>query len=553
MYIDDCLIKGKNSLYRRVLLRESIRIGGHVKKRTIANISHLPETQIQALKFVLQNPDCLSKVENCQNLDITSAKSVGAVVLLRHVAKELGITKSLGKSWNASLFMWLIFARLINQGSRLSAVRLARNHAVCEIMETGSFDENDLYNAMDWGYSRQQKIESKLFALHNKRKASSTDHVFLYDVTSTYLEGEKNELAAYGYNRDKKRGKQQVVYGLLTDADGVPISVEAFNGNTKDNATFNSQINKLKKRFGVKSLTLVGDKGMIKSLQIEALTSENFNYITSITRPQIKELLQRQIIQMELFDEKLCEVFDEADGIRYILRRNPRRTIEMEKIRNSKRTNATKKVEVAIKYLAGGQQRKVATQVKKITEYLKKIKIDGYTVVTGDEQTRQIRLVVDNEKLEEIKKLDGCYVIKTDLEKSRNLKKEVIHDRYKALAEVEWAFRTNKTGYLEVRPVYVRKEKRTRAHLLITMIAYKMEQFLRNAWKNFDITVKEAINCISGIKSIVIDTGFEKIQRVPRPDDFTRDLLNAVGVELPKVLSVVSDVVDTKKKLKNRR
>lgn len=564
MYVDDykTVINGKK--YRRALIRESYREGEKVNKRTIANIAHAPDSQIEAIKLALKSSDEIVVLKNAQAGNLTSSgKSVGAVAMLYQIAQILGITNALGKSREAILFLWLVFARLIDQGSRLSAARLARQHVVCEILGLEGFDENDLYNAMDWGCANQKKIESKLFLMLKKRSRDSefeAENIFLYDVTSTYLEGNQNELAEYGYNRDKKRGKLQIVYGLLTDKEGIPLSVEAFKGNTKDNKTLLSQIAKIKERFGVKYVTLVGDKGMIKSIEIEAINEEEkFNYITSITKPQILKLLKREVIAMELFDEKLGEVFDQQEGLRYILRRNPHRVEEMKWTRESKLSKVKNKISWANTYLLEHSRAKVETQVKNLKNYVEKLKLDDYVEVLakggggGNGQTRSVGIEIDQDKLNESSKLDGCYVIKTNLNKSKNLSKEVIHERYKALSEVEWAFRTQKTGYLEVRPIFVRKETRTRGHLLITMLSYRLEQFLRKCWKDIDLTVEEGIKKLTNLSSVIIKVRSEKLHRVPKPDKLSKQLLNAVQVKLPGALPLLENRVDTKTKLQNKR
>lgn len=567
MYVDDykTVINGK--IYRRALIRESYREGEKVNKRTIANIAHASDSQIEAIKVALKSSDEIVALKNAQAGNLTSSgKSVGAVAALYQISQILGITKALGKSREAILFLWLVFARLIDQGSRLSAARLARQHVVCEILGLDGFDENDLYEAMDWGCANQEKIESKLFLMLKKRSRDSefeTENIFLYDVTSTYLEGNQNELAEYGYNRDKKRGKLQIVYGLLTDKEGIPLSVEAFKGNTKDNKTFLSQIAKIKERFGVKYVTLVGDKGMIKSIEINVLNEEEtFNYITSITKPQILKLLKREVIAMGLFDEKLAEVFDQQEGLRYILRRNPHRVEEMKWTRESKLSKVKNKITCANTYLLEHPRAKVETQVKNLRKYLEKLKLDKYVEVVevlakggggGDRQTRSVGIEIDQDKLNELSMLDGCYVIKTNLNKSKNLSKEVIHERYKALSQVEWAFRTQKTGYLEVRPIFVRKETRTRGHLLITMLSYRLEHFLRKCWKDIDLTVEEGIKKLAMISSVIIKVRSEKLHRVPKPDKLSEQLLNAVQAKLPGTLPLIENGVDTKTKLQNER
>ena len=321
MHIDDQKYSRNGKQYRRVLLRNSYRVDGKVRHDTVASLSKCTDEEIDALKLALKNKGDLSQLKNIQQeLQTEQGLCMGAVWLLREMVRKLGILKVLGESRNAKLIQWLIMASLIEQGSRLSATRLAKRHAVCDILglEKG-FNEEDLYNAMDWLEGKQAEIEDKLFKF---RYGTECPTFYLYDVTSSYFEGQENELADYGYNRDKKKGKMQIVIGLMTDDDGHPLSVEVFQGNTSDPKTVSNQIKKMGERFGAKKVTLVGDRGMIKRAQMEELNDAyQFNYITAISKPQIEKLIKKEVIQLDLFDEKLVEIEDE--GVRYILKRNP--------------------------------------------------------------------------------------------------------------------------------------------------------------------------------------------------------------------------------------
>jgi hypothetical protein len=254
---------GKNGklIYKSILLRESYRVGKKVKKRTIANLSNCSRQDIEAMKLALKYKDDLSELGSLKDsVDLEEWKSVGAVWAVYQTAKQIGIEKVLGDRWEAKLALWQILARVIDQGSLLSAVRLARFHASCDILGIKrGFDENDLYENLRWLSDRQAEIEDGLFRIRNK-----DIKLFLYDVTSSYLEGEKNYYGRYGYNRDKKKGKQQIVIGLLCDGEGEPVAIEVFSGNTNDTKTVASQVQKLAKRFGCDEVTLVGDRGMLK-------------------------------------------------------------------------------------------------------------------------------------------------------------------------------------------------------------------------------------------------------------------------------------------------
>src|SRR5205807_5364286 len=201
------------------------------------------------------------------------------------------------------------------------AVRWAEDHAVNEVLGLTSFDEDDLYAALDDLCTRQEKIERALYRRYQSRRGAQPPRLFLYDVTSSYLEGEKNALGEFGYNRDGKRGKLQIVIGLLTDPSGEPLAVRVFRGNTADPKTVATQIDILSKQFAVKDVVFVGDRGMVKSAGKKDLDGAGFRYISALTDPQIRKLLSEKIIQMELFTEQVCEV--EADKQRFILRKNP--------------------------------------------------------------------------------------------------------------------------------------------------------------------------------------------------------------------------------------
>src|SRR5205807_3961670 len=200
------------------------------------------------------------------------------------------------------------------------------------VLGLDAFDEDALYENLDWLAGAQARIEERLFAQRTKTTPVS---LFLYDVTSSYLEGTQNAFAAFGYNRDGKKGKRQIVIGLLCDQDGHPVSIEVFPGNTQDPHTFAPQLAKVKTRFGVHEITFVGDRGMIKGQQIEDLAQQGFHYITAITKPQIEKLLRQGTLQMDLFDQELAEVLTD-EGIRYVLRRNPVRAQEVRDTRHAK-------------------------------------------------------------------------------------------------------------------------------------------------------------------------------------------------------------------------
>ena len=306
MYTATSRITRGGKTYTRHLLRESYRASGKVLHRTIATVSHCSEAEIAALRLALRHKGELEHLGPLQEaVTLQQGLSFGAVWTVYHVARRLGIEKALGTTREGKLALWQVMARVIDQGSRLSAVCLAMAHAACDVLGLDTFDEDTLYENLDWLAGAQAGVEDRLWV---QRTQTKPVNLFLYDVTSSYLEGTHNALAAFGYNRDGKKGKRQIVIGLLCDEDGEPVSIEVFPGNTQDPQTFAAQLAKVTTRFGVTDITFVGDRGMIKGQQIEDLAQQGFHYITAITKPQIEKLLRTGTFQMDLFDQEVAEV-----------------------------------------------------------------------------------------------------------------------------------------------------------------------------------------------------------------------------------------------------
>jgi transposase len=541
--------KDGKKVHQSVWLRESYREGGKVKKRNIANLKHCSPEEITAIELALKHKNNLKQLEKVLNGRISQKQgsSVGAVWVLWRLAQDSGLAKVLGKSQNGLFCLWMILARLIDQGSRLSAVRLAKDHAAGELLGLDGFNENDLYKALDWVADQQDKIEKKLFR-HTYGDSKPT--LFLYDVTSSYLEGDQNELADWGYNRDKKRGKKQLVIGLLCDDNGSPISIKVFKGNTNDIKTFKSQIDTVKDNFGCERVTMVGDRGMIKSGQIEDLSKAGFNYITAITKPQIRSMIKKDVFQLGLFDEIICEI--EHDDLRYILRRNPLRAAEMAKSRADRIAVVKDVAEEQNQYLAEHPKADPHKALQKVWNKDSRLKTGQFLTITCPE--RRIEIEVDEENLAEVAELDGCYVIKTDLPVDAT-SSQVVHDRYKDLADVETAFRTMKTSHLELRPINVRLESRTRGHAIIVMLAYLMRRRLAAAWRDFDITVAEGLKQLSTLCAMENEVNGQSTAflTIPAPRDQLARLFKALNIDPPETLPRRIVNVDTTVKLHKRR
>jgi len=552
MYLDTSTVKQGDKSYTRHLLRESYREGKKVRHRTIANLSHCSDEEIAAIRLALRHKKNLTELTTKDKEQVFSQRqglSVGAVWSVYDIARQIGVVEAFGTTRDGKLALWQVIARVIDQGSRLSAVRLAGAHAACDVLGLGKFNEDDLYDNLDWLCENQALIEDRLFRnLYRTKKPG----LFLYDVTSSYFEGTHNELSAFGYNRDGKKGKMQIVLGLLCNEDGVPLSVEVFTGNTQDPKTFGPQIKKVADRFGSKEVTFVGDRGMIKSPQMEQLNSEpyGFHYITAITKPQIETLLKKKIIQMDLFDQALAEV-STTEGLRYVLRRNPARAQEIQKSREDKLKVLKKEIARQNQYLKEHPRATVEVATRKIKARSERLKMSAWVLISGAE--REITLAVDNDALIEEAKIDGCYVLKTDLLEAAATK-EVIHDRYKDLVLVESAFRTSKTVELELRPIHVRLASRTRAHAFVVMIAYRIVKELSLRWQNMNVTVQEGINELTTLcASEVLINGAVKINDIPEPRKSVKRLLDAAKVRLPKFLPCSGINVTTKKKLQGNR
>jgi hypothetical protein len=514
-----------------ILLRESFREQGKVKNRTLANLSHWPPARIEALRRALRGDfDYLAG-------DFTSGLIFGLLFALKQIADQLGLTAALGKSRLAQLALFLVLARVAHQGSRLSAVRWAKNHAVAEVLGLGAFDEDDLYAALDDLCARQEPIEQALYPQYLKRR-SCPPTLFLYDITSSYLEGEHNALGDYGHPRDGKRGKLQIVIGLLTDSGGEPLAVRVFAGNTGDPVTVVDQIKILQNQFGVRELVFVGDRGMVKSKGKQALQEAGLHYISALTDPQIRRLLGEGTLQMSLFSEDVCEV--EAEGVRYLLRKNQAEAAREQHRLEDKLAKLKRKVEQRNEQVqksprcqpeAGARQLQVWVARHKLTGQVE-LRVEGRAVVLERKQAAVDRAL----------ELAGCYVVVSDVPQPQ-LSGQQVHDSYVSLQKVERDFRQLKTGLLEVRPVWVRKESRTRGHVFCCMLALKvsraMERRLQARFATTDTdahttTLPDAMATLSRLCLLEyqIDEN-TTVTRLPKPDACQREILAALDVQLP--------------------
>lgn len=515
-----------------ILLRESFREDGKVKNRTIANISSWPAPRIAAFRLLLRG-----ELDLASTAEPTCGPVFGLLHALHQVASDLGITGAVGHKRLGKLALFLVLARVAHQGSRLSAVRWARDHAVAEVLGLTGFDEDDLYEALDDLCARQEKIEKTLWRNYLARRGTPPA-LFLYDVTSSYLEGEKNALGQFGYNRDGKRGKLQIVIGLLTDSEGEPLAVRVFSGNTADPSTVAAQIEILTQQFCIEDVIFVGDRGMVKKAGKQALDQAGFRYISALTDPQIRLLLSKETIQLELFAEEVCEA--EADAVRYILRRNPDEAKRIRHRLEDKLAKLRDKIAQRNKLVDQSSRRKPEAGLAALKRWVGQHKIAGLVTLRLD--GRHIAGTIDPEAELRSLELAGCYVIVTDVAKDK-LGTEAVHASYMALQKVERDFRTMKTGLLEIRPVFVRKESRTRGHVFCCLLALKLQRELERrlvavfgttAQDPKAVTVSDALAALGRLAFLIFNVDEKTaVMRLPKPDQHQRKILDALKVSLP--------------------
>jgi transposase len=465
------------------LLREGWREGSKVKTRTLANLSHWPAAKIEALRRLLA--DAVPATDG-RGLKMLRSLPHGHVAAVLGTARRIGLDRLLasgeGASRMASLALALVVARVIEPGSKLATARqldgATASSSLGPALDLDAVCEKELYATLDWLLARQARIEKALAKRHLK---DST--LVLYDLTSTWFEGRTCPLAKHGHNRDKKSGKLQIVFGLLCSATGCPVAVEVFEGNTGDPTTLKTQVDKLKERFGLSRIVLVGDRGMITSKQIETvLKPAGLEWITALRNASIRALVEAGSLQLALFDERDMAEISSRDypGERLVVCRNPLLADE----RARKRRDLLDATERNLAKVTAATQRqrrrlrgkdKIGVAIGKVLDRHKMAKHfeltitdDGFTAVRKTDH-------IDDEAT-----LDGFYVIRTPVPVTALPSTETVA-AYKSLAFVERAFRAIKTVDLEVRPIHHRLADRVRAHILLCMLAYHLEWHMRQA------------------------------------------------------------------------
>jgi transposase len=528
------------------LLRTTYRENSKIKHEQHGRITGCSLQQLKLLQLAFREQ--VIPVNAPEAFTILNSREWGASYALMELAKQIGLPKLLysrNEPWVQSA-MAMIIGRLVYPGSKLSLCHQQQSSCLwelCGITETPTVDEH-CYPVMDKLLKRQKAIQ-KILA----RKHLNTHHMVLYDITSVYFEGdyEDSQLVKFGYNRDKKKGKEQVVVGLICNDDGCPVGLEVFAGNTKDETTVLGKIREVKQEYQLKQVIFVGDRGMVTKSNLEALQDDHdIKTVSALTHGDLKNLWSREVITPDLFDQTLInEVFDpETPTRRYCLCRN-------EATESRERKTRERLLELTIEglqYIAGYKRRttveKLGARVGKILAKYKMGKFIQWSIDAADEDlSNQHRLVwdIDNEKIAQEKRLDGCYIISTDVD-IKTMDTQQVVKTYKSLGYVEQAFRTMKTTHLHVRPVFHKTDARICSHLFLCMLSYYLQWHMRmrlkplfeadGEYENRRWTVKGVIECLASITRNKVSVGDVIFYRNSKPTDEQQKILDLLEVSL---------------------
>src|SRR5919108_1435803 len=463
--------------YTSHLLRRSYREGGKVRKETLANLSHLPDEVIELIRGALQGRRYLDADDA---FAIERSLPAGHVQAALSMARRLDLGRLLDRapSRERDLCLAMICQQALAPGSKLHTVRAFSRSTLGQELGVTDADEDDLYDTLDWLLERQARIEDRL-----ARRPLADGELVLYDVSSSYFEGRTCPLAKLGYSRDGKRGTLQVVYGLLCDKPGRPIAVEVFTGELHDDKTLPSQIDKLKRRFGLKTVIVVADRGMVTRTNLELMSeTDGVDWITALKAPQIKRLVATGALQLSLFDEhNLAEIAapEHYPGERLVVCRNP--LVASERAR--KREDLLQATERGLTEIQERVERDTLRGADQIGlaagPALKRYRVKKHFAVEITDTSFTVQRKTDQTEAEAA--LDGIYVLRTSVPAETLQTGEVVRS-YKGLEEVERAFGTFKGPELEIRPIHHRLEDRVRAHVLLCTLAYYLTWHLRQAW-----------------------------------------------------------------------
>jgi transposase len=474
MYID--IVPNRNSR-PAILLRESVREGKRIIKRTLANLSALSLQQAEAIRAVLKG-EALAPADG--PFEIIRSRPHGAVKAITAAMSHLRLATLLDRkpSRARDLVLAMIAARVLEPQSKLATSRSWGHSTLGASFGVEGADENELYAALDWLLERQEAIEQRLAKRHLEQGAR-----VLYDLSSSYFEGECCPLAQRGYSRDGKKGTLQVNYGLLTDARGCPVSLSVFAGNTSDPQTLLPQVEQLQKDFSLESVILVGDRGMISQKQIATLNEKTgVEWISALKSGAIRTLVEAGCIQMDLFDERnLFELaHEDYPGERLIVCRNPQLAALRTQKRHSLLAATVGELQTVQRMVANGRLKDAEKIGVRVGRVINKHKMAKHFVLEID--TGQFTFRIDEDKVAAEAALDGLYVIRTSLPGETLTSADAVR-HYKGLSAVERAFRSLKSDDLQIRPIHHHSANRVRAHLFLCMLAYYVKWHMNEAWR----------------------------------------------------------------------
>lgn len=476
MYVEH--VRNRNSP-PAILVRESYRQSGKVKKRTIANITKWPQNAIIALTAAFQGKELVPRDELFK---VVESKPHGHVELVLGVIGKLGLDHIISSRPSRTLncVLAMIAERIIHPCSKLATTRLWHSTTLAQELNVEDVEVSELYDSLDWLLKRQRTIERKLAKRHLRE-----EEIVLYDVSSSYYEGSSCPLARWGHNRDKKKGKLIIVYGLLTDRVGNPISVTVYPGNTGDCSTVADQVEKIRNAYGLSRVVLVGDRGMLTQTKIDTLKEFPFiGWVSALRSESIQSLVEEGDLQLSLFDKQNLAQISSSHfpAERLIACFNPL----LESKRRHKRQALLEATEAALERIKREVERRTNKPLSrdeigvKVGKVLNKYKMAKHFILTIEDN--RFHYERDEVSIVAEQRLDGVYVVRTS-EPEKILSDEDTVRSYKRLTEVEMAFRCLKGIDLKIRPIRHRTEAHVRAHIFLCMLAYYVERYLREKWK----------------------------------------------------------------------
>lgn len=534
----------KNKVYTSVLLRQCYYEKGKIRQKTIANLSKMPESLVRTIELAVKKGQVYYKLDD---LNFEDAFSYGHIAALDSLIRDIGLDKTIYSKPNdkQNLVQAMIICRIVHPASELGTMRwLLSQEGFREFynLDYSELRVDDLYYTLDWLEKRQDKIETKIYTQRNEKP-----NLFLYDITSSYFEGDNAELSDYGYNRDKKRGKKQIVIGLVTDKAGYPLSIEVFKGNTSDQSTIIPLLQKLKKKYEVQDAIIIGDRGMITESKLDSIEKNGFKYITALTHERIEKLIKDSStpFQLELFDERnIVEI--EWEGRRHILCKNNERGKKEAKTFLELIDKTKLKLEGIKRAVDNRRLKNVDKIAKRVGIWQNKWKVGKYFDTKISKGKFEYSLKEGDIELN--KELCGCYVIISSVSCEKMSSKEII-EHYKKLCLVERAFEIIKTSLLRIRPIYHWKGNRIKAHAFLCMLSYYVvlelknrlrELFSENGTGNgYKWTLEGILEQLKNIKIGYIKVREFKIRQLKKLTLEQKRILKYLGVELKITKEVI--------------